>query len=735
MMPLINKPEQEVMVDLKKYWRIVLKSKLLIVTFVLLSTVLAIFIVQNITPIYQATSSLLIKADKENTVSIDAVASFDPSRQDYFSTQFEILKSRSVTEQVIDELFLLTNPEFLPKPKNPTILKIEGYLESFLAMDKDDALKENIMDLRGEKVKLIETFQENLLIKPVRNTQIVNISFEAKDPLLAAQVANTIGDVYIRQEMEAQLNITQKAVSWLKVRLGQLRDNLDLSENNLQTYRVKENLIDIGSKGVTSIASDELENLTSSYLAAKKARFEAETISLFVGNVRRNNIDALLSLPEISDHTLIKDLKRVEIEAEKKVSEFSFRYGNKHPKSIAAKAELAAVRKSLQERVGKLVQGIAKELKAAEDNERRFEVELQKEKLKFQQITDKEQEYLKLQAEVDANRKLYNTFLNRFKEMESTTDLEIQQARIIDFAEVPLTPVKPQKILIVGGVFVASLAFAILFTLIIDSLNDRFRTSNDVESKLGMRILGLIPLIKSKRKTPLGVYAYFDEKYNVFAEAVRTLRTALVLSHIGADNKVILVTSSIPKEGKTTTAINIAFSLSQMGKTLLIEGDMRRPSFSKAFSLPPYQKGLSNLISGTEKMEDVIIQGKHGLDILTAGFIPTNPIELLSSSRFDQILAELKTRYNYIIIDSAPTQAVSDSLVIAQRSDSVVYVVRYEMTKQSVAKKGIARLLEVDAKIDGIVLNQVDVHKSSKEDSFHGYYDYYGYSNGEKKAQ
>ncbi|HEY5716340.1 MAG TPA: polysaccharide biosynthesis tyrosine autokinase, partial [Psychromonas sp.] len=677
----MNKSEQEVIIDLKKYWRIVLKSKLWVFTFVLLSTVLATFIVQNITPIYQATSSLLIKADKENTVSIDAVTSFDPTRQDYFSTQFEILKSRSVTEQVIDELELLSNPEFAPKPKNPIILKVNGYLESFLSTNKDEVIKEDVVDPRAEKVKLIEIFQENLLIKPIRNTQIVNISFEAKDPILAAQIANAVGDVYIRQEMEAQLNITQKAVSWLKIRLGQLRETLDLSENNLQAYRVQENLIDIGSKGVKSIASDELENLTSSYLAAKKARFEAETISLFVANVRGNDIGSLLSLPEIRDHTLIKDLKSVEIQAEKKVSEFSYRYGNKHPKSIAAKAELAAVRKSLQERVDKLVQGIAKELKAAKDNERRFEVELQNEKLKFQEITDKEQEYLKLQAEVDANRKLYNTFLNRFKEMESTTDLEIQQARIIDFAEIPLSPVKPKKMLIVAGVFAASLAFAIVFTLMLDSLNDRFRTINDVESKLGMRILGLIPLIKHKQKKPLGVYAYFDEKYKFFAEAVRTLRTALVLAHIGADSKVILVTSSIPKEGKTTTSINIAFALSQMDKTLLIEADMRRPSFSQAFGLPPYQKGLSNLISGTETVENVIIQGKHGLDILPAGFIPTNPIELLSSSRFDDLLAELKTRYSYIIIDSAPTQAVSDSLVLAQRADSVVYVVRYEMTK------------------------------------------------------
>ncbi len=731
-MSSVNEYNREKMIDLKEYWTIVMKSKWKIIGFLCLTTLAATVIVMSLSPVYRATSSLLIKASRDNTVSIDSVYSFDTSRKDYFATQFAILKSRAVTEQVIDELQLALHPEFLPDEKPSLLTQAKSYIKSLIPEEfLQQEQQQNVLDLRSKKVGLINSFQDRLFITPIRNTQLVNISFEAKDPKLAALVANSVGDVYIRQEMLAQLNITQKAVDWLKQRLEKLRLNLESSVNDLKDYRIKENLIDIESKGVRSMASDELENLTASYLQAKKTRFEAETIYLFVSNIKGNDLDSLLSLPEISNHRLIAGIKSVEIQAEKRVSELSFRYGNKHPKYISAKAELAAVRENLRENVDKLVKGIAKELKAAKDNERRLFNELEIEKRKFQEVTNKEQEYLKLQREVEANRNLYRTFLARYKEMESTTDLEVQQARIVDFAEVPSVPVKPQKRLIILLTLLGSLILAVIVTLLVDSLNDKFRTPSDVESKLGMRLLGLLPLIKLKRKQHLSAHAYFEDKNKAFAEAVRTMRTSFVLSHFDDNHKVVLVTSSVPNEGKTTTAINIAFAMAQMEKTLLIEADMRRPSFAKTFHFAPYKEGLSNVISAPEKLDKVLLRDeKSNLDILPAGFIPANPLELLSSSEFNNLLTSIKSKYDRIIIDSPPTQAVSDALVLAQQSDSVIYVVRSEMTKQAVVKQGLSRLLQVTSKIDGVVLNQVDIEKYSKEGSYAGYYDHYGYAKG-----
>jgi len=722
---------QEEIIDLKAYWTVVMKSKWKIIGFAFFTTLLVAIFVAGLTPIYRSTASLLLKANTENTVSIDSVYSLDTSRKEYFLTQFEILKSRAVSEQVIDKLDLANHAEFLPDGKVGLVTQLKTTIKSFLPLE-DETQEEGELDVRRAKVKLIAEFQKRLSVSPIRNTQLVNISFEAKDPKLAALVANTVAEIYITQEMSGQLNSTKKAADWLKSRLDELRYNLELSITDLQEYRIQENLIDIKSKGVRSIASDELENLTASYLKAKKARFEAETIYLFVSNVDGNDIDSLMSLPEISNHPLIKDIKRAEIDAQKNLTQLSFRYGKKHPKLIAAKAQLTAVHKQLSLQANKLVKGIAKELKGAKDNERRFEQELRKEKQKFQSVTNKEQGYLKLQREVDANRNLYETFLTRYKEMAITTDLEVQQARIIDAAEVPLLPAKPNKKLIVLLAFVASFGFAVVLTFVLDALNDSFRTAQEVEAKLGMRLLGLLPLIKLKRKQSLPMHAYFDDKNKGFSEAIRTLRTGFVLSHLDNDHKVVVVTSSIPGEGKTTTSLNIAFAMAQMEKTLLIEADMRRPSFTRILNLPPYQAGLSNLISGTEKLDDIIIRDeKSGLDILAAGFIPPNPLELLSSNKFEALMLVLKDKYDRIIIDSPPTQAVSDAMVLAKQSDSVIYVVRSESTKQAVVKKGLSRLLEIEAKIDGIVLNQVNIKKGGKE-GYQGYYDYYGYGQENK---
>lgn len=734
-MQLANQPlnPQEKIIDLKVYWTIVMKSKWKILGFSFFTTLLVTIFVAGMTPIYRSTASLLIKANTENTVSIDSVYSLDTSRKEYFLTQFEILKSRAVSEQVIDKLDLAYQPEFMPDEKIGLITQFKTTLKSYLPIQEQRTYADDLFDARSAKVALIGAFQKRLTITPVRKTQLVNISFDAQDPKLAALVANTVAEIYITQEMSGQLDSTKKAAAWLSSRLEELRSNLEDSITVLQKYRIKENLIDIESKGVRSIASDELEGLTANYLSAKKTRFEAETISLFVNNVAANDIDSLMSLPEISNHPLIKDIKRAEIEAQKNVSELSFRYGPKHPKLIVAKAQLAGVNKQLLLQANKLVKGISKDLKGAQDNERRLANELNREKQKFQEITTKEQGYLKLKREVDANRNLYETFLTRYKEMSITIDLEVQQARVIDQAEVPLTAAKPNKKLLVLLAFIASFGFAVVLTFLLDALNDSFRTAQEVESTLGMRLLGLLPLIKVKRKNSLPLHAYFDEKYKGFAEAVRTIRTGFVLSNLDKVHKVVVVTSSIPGEGKTTTSINIAFAMAQMEKTLLIEADMRRPSFTKILQLPPYQAGLSNVISGNEKIEDVIIRDeKSGLDILSAGFIPPNPLELLSHVKFDELLTELKDKYDRIIIDSPPTQAVSDALVIAKQADSAIYVIRSESTKQALVKKGLSRLLEINVKVDGIVLNRVNIKKSSNNHEHEGYYDYYGYGAGNK---
>lgn len=263
--------------------------------------------------------------------------------------------------------------------------------------------------------------------------------------------------------------------------------------------------------------------------------------------------------------------------------------------------------------------------------------------------------------------------------------------------------------------------------ILFELLDDTIKSHTDIENKLSMRMLGLIPLSKGGS---LDARAFFNKDKNQFSEAIRTLRTGIVLSLMDNTNqKVIEITSSVPGEGKTTTSINLAFSLGQIEKVLLIDADMRKPSICKHFDMPSYHPGLSNLISGTDKIENCLYHDEQsGITVMPCGQLPPNPLELLSSRRFTKIIELLKGQYDRIIIDTAPVEAVSDSLMISKTADSVIYVVKSDDTHISVVKSGLGRLLQDEAKLAGVVLNQVDTDKIAKVQGYNGYYDYYSYS-------
>nr|WP_237748587.1 CpsD/CapB family tyrosine-protein kinase [Nitrincola nitratireducens] len=268
-------------------------------------------------------------------------------------------------------------------------------------------------------------------------------------------------------------------------------------------------------------------------------------------------------------------------------------------------------------------------------------------------------------------------------------------------------------------------------TLLLSALNNTFKGIEEVESKLNLPVLGILPLLSKKdRKTMAHMFA--DNKDKTFAESIRTIRTGLVLSGIDKPHKVIMVTSSIPNEGKSTVAANLASALGQMESVILIEADMRRPTMARSFEFAPGTAGLANLISGTATLEEAI-NSVDGIDVLSAGVVPPNPLELLSNPRFKEVLEKISQKYDRVVIDSPPVQAVSDALVLSTHANAVVYVIKSDATARPLAIKGVGQLLQNNAPITGVVLNQVDIKKAKKQGyNYGGYYDYYGYSGGNK---
>ena len=722
---VVSQSPAEDVLDLRHYFAVINKHKWRISFLAIVVALTAAFLVSGVIPIYRATATLLIEADQAKAVSFDDIYGLDSNRKEYYTTQFEILKSRKIAQAVVEKLNLQNHPDFIAEPsfKSEVINDIKSAIPFLpkkqpVILSADEQAEMSLQSLVG-------VFLGRLSINPLRTTQLVDISFESSDAKLAALVANTVGDVYIEQNLSAQMGMSQKASGWLTTRLSDLRIRLDESESKLQQYRERENLVDVS--GVVGLVSKELEQTSEQLVIARQVRNKLLSIVRVIDEYGRDDLEMLGSISEISSQPIIQNVKETLATVERKVSELDQRYGPKHPKMIAAQAELLTVKNDMSDQVRRLITGVEKELTTSERNIEALEQELVRIKEQYQTLTAKEFEYRKLSREVETNSEIYNTFLSRSKETEVTGDFNSAVARFTDRAFRPQNPVKPNKMLIVILAFMASVGLGLVIAFVVESLNDTFKHINGTEDKLSQRLLGLLPLVSVKKKNGFLLHYFYDENGKRFAESVRTLRTNFLLTQLDKETKTIEITSSLPGEGKTTTAINLGFALAQVERTLLIDADMRKPNICKRFDLPPYHPGLANLISGTEKLNECIyLDEVSGLTIMPCGQRPPNPLELLTSPKFAHILEELKQSFDRIIIDTPPVQVVSDSLIIAKQADAVIFIVKSNDTRVGVAQNGIGKLVRVNAKIAGVVLNQVDTKKMS-DSGYQGYYNDYSY--------
>jgi succinoglycan biosynthesis transport protein ExoP len=714
-------------IDLRQYWRTINKYKWRILGLAFIVSVLAVLAVFAMTPVYRSTATILVESKQAKVVSIEEIYGVDPTLREYFQTQFEILKSRDLARKVIEKLNLAEQPEFKGKEQKPAF-NWRNWLPFDLPMEEKHSEPVDPME------QLIDQFAKRLTVSPVRNTQLVSISFDAEDPKLAMQVVNALGEAYIESDLEARLDLTRKAGTWLSSRLDGLKEKLAESEHRLQAFLEKEKLVDV--EGVLTVSAKEIEGTTERLVEARKQRAEAESLYRKVISLGDSLVNNVESIPEIFSDPVVQDLKQKEAEAQRAVSELAERYGPEHPKLIAARSQLDTVKTLLRKQVTSVVSGIKNSYEVARANEEAQSRALNANKEDIQSISRKQAKLQELQREVESSRHLYEMFFNRFKETSEAGDLQTANARFIDKASTPLVPIKPKKKLIVSLAFVMSLAVGVVLTFLLDYLDASLSSPQDVEQKLGVAFLGLLPLLGSKGKKEINPAAYLDNTNSNFAESVRTIRTGIMLSTLDKPHKTLLITSSVPGEGKSTMAFNIALAMAQMERVLLIDADMRRPTIMKHCEFPPKTPGLSNALAKTAELQSCIHRYEAGnLDVMPVGLIPPNPLELLASRAFADLMNILETRYDTVVLDSPPLHAVSDAQLLSQYANAVVYVVKAEATSSHVAKEGLKRLQQISAPLVGVVLNQIDMEKAGKYGGYyHGYY-YNGYYGSADQAE
>ena len=718
-------------IDFAHYWQVFKRYSGRIILLAVVFTVLVGVIVMKMTPQYSAKATLLIESQPANVMSIEEVYNADTTRKDYMQTQYEIISSRQVARMAVEELGLADNATFMPPATedNALMAKAKSWISSLLPEGDSSARKVPLTEeqKREKRIRAATNRLMNALsISLVNNTQVIEITAMSQSPELAAAIANTMGNVYVENYLQAKVDMTAKATSFLTESMEGLREKLDAAERELSRFYEENQLVNLNN-GVVSLAAEELEELTEQLRDAQTTLNQNRTIYQQTQNSGAD-YSALARLPEVLNHSNIQSVRRQEGDALSRVSELSKVYGPKHPKMIAANAELSSIRDTLQTQIRDLISSITTQYRASQNKVSTLQEKVAEAKSEYRTLSSLENRRRALQRDVDINQQMYNSMFTRLKETSELGGFKSANARILDPAVPPGNPAKPNKTLIIGAAFIASFGFGVLLAFVLEALNSGVRSVDDVEKKLGQRMLGLIPTLALKRKEELPLRAYFDNQFHHFSEAVRTLRTSLSLMNIEKQSQAILITSSVPKEGKTTVSTNLAFALGQLDKAILIDADLRRPTIGKRFGVPNYQPGLSNLIMRTHKLEECLVHDEQsGLDLISAGTIPSNPQELLAGDGFRALINYLKKHYKYVVVDTAPTQAVSDAMVVSKACDSVIYVVRADSTSEKMILNGLGRFLQVGHRVDGVVLNQVDLGKSDVSERYGGFYDQYNY--------
>ena len=711
----------EDIIDLRELFQTLLHFKWAIVGFTLAATLLTILVVFSLTPKYQATSILLIEKEQAKVVSIEEVYGIDGAGDSYLNTQFEVLKSRALLEKVVQKLNLVQLPEFNAELREKSwysdLLNWRGLLG--LELPEENSSEELILS------RTIDAFAENVQIEPVRKTQVVKIHVISEDPDLAAKAANAMGDAYIESWLEAKLSLTTNATSWMQDRLQGLSEKLQVAEAQLHDFRIQEDLVDMA--GVLTLSNNELKAMTELLVEVRRKLALSGNIYNQIQRSKASSVEDYQSLPAVLAHPLIQKLKENQAQVEQKSRELGRRYGPKHPKMIAANTELASIDENIRTQVQQIISGVEKEYEVARANEQSLQSAVNDARSRVQAINSKQFRLQALEREVRTNKDLYDAFFKRIQETSATSDLQAANARIVDFAYPAEDPVKPKKKLIIGIAALISFLLSCGMAYLLEMLNNTIRSAKDIEEKLNLPVLGLLPALPGKFARQGVGRLFISEEHRAFVEAVRTIRTSLSLSTIGHTKKIIAITSTVPGEGKSSVSANIAIALGQLSDTLLIDGDLRRPTVNKTFEIKGGSSGFANLLSGHAAVNECIYS-RDGIKIMPAGMIPPDPTQLFSEDRFKKVISSLSENFDTIVIDCPPMTGISDTLMISQLCDAVIYVVESGRATINTISHSTGKLLQNSLPLTGVVLNKVNTNRRNADDGYYGYYDYHGYS-------
>jgi capsular exopolysaccharide synthesis family protein len=717
---------EESKLALLDHWRSIKKRKWHVLGLATALAVLGAAVAFSMTPIYRSTTTVLIEPGKPKFLSMEDMLGGAMQTKEHYQTQVEILKSREVALRTVSTLKLWDTAEFDPRKGDAGIkAKLKAMLGS---SDKPEDWTEQ--SLADATVKPLMT---GISIEPVRLSQLVKVSFDSPNPKLAAKIANDISSNYIDSDRDAKFKLAQSLNGWLEKRATTLRENLLESERALQAYREEKGLISL-SGAAQGLAGMQISEVNQRLAEARARRLQLEGTYNMVANI--NNSD-YSNVPSVANNPTVQEALRQEASAQKLVAELSENLGPNHIKMQEAESSLASAQRYLAQQRRSAARSMVQEYNLARQAEKSLEVALASATGGVQDVNRKEFQLQVLEREVSSNKQLYDLFMSRAKEMDAGSDLQAAVGRIVDPAVVSSTPVRPNKGQIILVAFVLGLMIGAMGTILVERMDNTIKGSESAETKLQQPVLAVLPALTGEALANVATL-FLREPNSHHAEAIRTARTGIQLSDVDQRHRLIMVTSSVPAEGKTSTSINLALALAQTKRTLLIDADMRRPQVGIRLGLTANAKGLSNLVTGSATLKDCVhsIEGTSLL-VMPSGDVPPNPLDLLVSQRFKDMIRHLQPQLDFIIIDTPPVELVSDAVAVAPLVTSTIYVVRATETPVPVIRKGLNRLQRSGATIMGVIVNGLDFEDAQRYygETVNGGYGntyYHGYSQQSK---
>ena len=669
------------------------------------------------TPIYEAGTQLLIEKDARRASNLNTVLQENEGwyDDDFYQTQVRMLQSRALAWRTLQAMGMGEPPsesERQAQAESASRQNNRNWLDAIAQLvGAPKPIQPPAADETGWQSARIDRFLAGLNVTPVRNSRLVSIKYRSPDPALAARSADALATAYIQQGLSLRAVASKDANAFLSEQLVEQQKTLDASERALQDYKVKYGAVAL-TDPQNNIIVQKLGDISAALTRARTERLEKQQLYQTLTEQRKDPAKLEGFQPIFSNPT-IQRLRGEVAQLKSRDAELAVNFQPGYSGRQAIAAQLTEKSAQIEQEIEKVAQSIRTDFQIAQGRETELEKQLKEQKSVSLSQDNVAIGYQALEREAQGNRQLYNDLMARAKMTGVTGEYKGTNVQVIDAAEMPRVPVLPNHqrdlmfALMTGFLLAVGLAFGMEY------LDSRIKTPDDIKSYLGVPFLGLVPIVPAKETkgpSPLldrGVPA-------AFSEAMRGIRTSVIFSSAADGMRSIMVTSTAPSEGKTVVSSNLADALAQAEqRTLIIDGDMRRPRVHEVFEIAQ-EPGLSNVLIGAVDVKSAIRQtGNQFLSVLPAGHIPPNPAELLGSRKYQKLIEELAKDYDWIIVDAPPVMAVTDAAVVSNGVTGVVFVVGAEMTPRRTAQTALEHLMAARAKVIGAVLNRVNVHRHS----------------------